>query len=325
MDWTICWNHCSSDLYLGSIIFGYTNTSWKLALDAFFHFNGSNEHIIIQNVRLPRALIAASVGASLAISGCFMQTLTKNPLAAPDFIGLNSGAAFFIVVAIVIFSVTSLSAFTWIAFLGAALAAALVFASSSLGKEGTTPLKLTLAGVAISALFSSLTQGLLVLNEKALEEVLFWLAGSVQGRKLEVLQSVFPYLLFGWIASLMMAGKVNTLMMGEDVAKGLGQRTVMMKSFVMVIIVLLSGGAVAVAGPIGFVGIITPHFARALVGVDHRWRVPYSGLLGAILLLLADIAARYIIMPQEVPVGVMTAFIGAPFFIYIARKRGLSK
>ncbi|EOP61084.1 MULTISPECIES: FecCD family ABC transporter permease [Bacillus cereus group] len=309
----------------GSIIFGYTNTSWKLALDAFFHFNGSNEHIIIQNVRLPRALIAASVGASLAIAGCFMQTLTKNPLAAPDFIGLNSGAAFFIVVAIVVFSITSLSAFTWIAFLGAAVAAALVFASSSLGKEGTTPLKLTLAGVAISALFSSLTQGLLVLNEKALEEVLFWLAGSVQGRKLEVLQSVFPYLLVGWIASLLMAGKVNTLMMGEDVAKGLGQRTVMMKAFVLLIIVLLSGGSVAVAGPIGFVGIITPHFARALVGVDHRWRVPYSGLLGAILLLFADIAARYVIMPQEVPVGVMTAFIGAPFFIYIARKRGLSK
>ena len=175
--------------------------------------------------------------------------------------------------------------------------------------------------MAISALFSSLTQGLLVLNEKALEEVLFWLAGSVQGRKLEILQSVFPYLLIGWIASIMMAGKVNTLMMGEDVAKGLGQRTILMKSFVLLIIVLLSGGSVAVAGPIGFIGIVTPHFARFLVGVDHRWRVPYSGLLGAILLILADIAARYVIMPQEVPVGVMTAFIGAPFFIYIARKR----
>lgn len=308
----------------GSIIFGYTNTSWKLALDAFFHFNGSNEHIIIQNVRLPRALIAASVGASLAIAGCLMQTLTKNPLASPDFIGLNSGAAFFIVVAIVIFSVTSLSAFTWIAFLGAAVAAVLVFASSSLGKEGTTPLKLTLAGVAISALFSSLTQGLLVLNEKALEEVLFWLAGSVQGRKLEILQSVFPYLLIGWIASLMMAGKVNTLMMGEDVAKGLGQRTILMKSFVLLIIVLLSGGSVAVAGPIGFIGIITPHFARFLVGVDHRWRVPYSGLLGAILLILADIAARYVIMPQEVPVGVMTAFIELHSLFILHVREGLA-
>ncbi len=146
--------------------------------------------------------------------------------------------------------------------------------------------------MAISALFSSLTQGLLVLNEKALEEVLFWLAGSVQGRKLEILQSVFPYLLIGWIASIMMAGKVNTLMMGEDVAKGLGQRTILMKSFVLLIIVLLSGGSVAVAGPIGFIGIVTPHFARFLVGVDHRWRVPYSGLLGAILLILADIATK---------------------------------
>ena len=203
-----------------------------------------------------------------------------------------------------------------------AVAAVLVFASSSLGKEGTTPLKLTLAGVAISALFSSLTQGLLVLNEKHLKSIILacWICAR---RKLEILQSVFPYLLIGWIASLMMAGKVNTLMMGEDVAKGLGQRTILMKSFVLLIIVLLSGGSVAVAGPIGFIGIIT-HFARFLVGVDHRWR-PYSGLLGAILLILADIAARYVIMPQEVPVGVMTAFIGAPFFIYIARKRGLSK
>ena len=193
--------------------------------------------------------------------------VNENPLASPDFIGLNSGAAFFIVVAIVIFfRDTSLSVFTWIAFLGAAVAAVLVFASSSLGKEGTTPLKLTLAGVAISALFSSLTQGLLVLNEKALEEVLFWLAGSVQGRKLEILQSVFPYLLVGWVVSIMMAGKVNTLMMGEDVAKGLGQRTILMKSFVLLIIVLLSGGSVAVAGPIGFIGIVTPHFARFLVG-----------------------------------------------------------
>lgn len=136
MDWIICWIIAVITCIWGSIIFGYTNTSWKLALDAFFHFNGSNEHIIIQNVRLPRALIAASVGASLAIAGCLMQTLTKNPLASPDFIGLNSGAAFFIVVAIVIFSVTSLSAFTWIAFLGAAIAAVLVFASSSLGKRG---------------------------------------------------------------------------------------------------------------------------------------------------------------------------------------------
>ncbi|KOS30400.1 iron ABC transporter [Bacillus anthracis] len=310
----------------GSIIFGYTNTSWKLALDAFFHFNGSNEHIIIQNVRLLSALIAASVGSGLAISGCLMQGLTRNPLASPDIIGLNSGGAFFIVVAIVIFSVTSLSAFTWIAFLGAAIAAVLVFASSSLGKEGTTPVKLALAGVAISALFSSLTQGLLVLNEKALEEVLFWLAGSVQGRKLEILQSVFPYLLIGWIASIMMTGKVNTLMMGEDVAIGLGQSTILIKFFgIVLVLVLLSGCSVSVAGSVGFVGLVIPHFARFLVGVDHRWRVPYSGLLGAILLILADIAARYVIMPQEVPVGVMTAFIGAPFFIYIARKRGLSK
>ena len=180
MDWIICWNHCSRYLYLGKYYFRIYKYELETSIGCFFHFNGSNEHIIIQNVRLPRALIAASVGASLAIAGCLMQTLTKNPLASPDFIGLNSGAAFFIVVAIVIFSVTSLSAFTWIAFLGAAVAAVLVFASSSLGK-GTTPLKLTLAGVAISALFSSLTQGLLVLNEKHLKRYYFGLLDLCKG------------------------------------------------------------------------------------------------------------------------------------------------
>ncbi len=303
-----------------SIVYGYTNTTWRMAIDSFLKFDGSNEHIIIQTVRMPRALIAAAVGASLAIAGTLMQALTKNPLASPGIFGINAGAGFFIVVSVSFFSISNLQAFTWIAFLGAAVAAFTVYFIGALGRNGLTPMKLTLAGAAMAALFSSFTQGLLVIDEMALDQVLFWLAGSVQGRKLELLTSVLPYLSIAWVISLLMAKKINLLTMGEDVAKGLGQRTGTVKLFAAIVIILLAGGSVAIAGPIGFIGIVVPHLARFLVGIDHRWVIPYSAILGGILLLLADIGARYIVMPEEVPVGVMTALIGTPFFIYIARK-----
>ncbi|WP_223591980.1 FecCD family ABC transporter permease [Neobacillus bataviensis] len=303
-----------------SIVYGYTDTSWGIAVDAFTHNNGSNEHIIIQTVRLPRALIASAVGASLAIAGVLMQTLTKNPLASPGIFGINAGAGFAVVVAMTLFSVNSLTAFSGLAFLGAAIAAISVYAIGSFGREGLTPMKLTLAGAAISAMFSSFTQGLLVLDEAMLDQVLFWLAGSVSGRKLETLVSVLPYIGIGWLGSLLIAGKMNILAMGEDVAKGLGLNTGFVKIAIGILVILLAGGSVAVAGPIGFVGIVVPHITRSIIGINHRWVIPFAGMLGAILLLAADIAARYILMPSEVPVGVMTAIIGTPFFIYIARR-----
>ncbi len=308
-------------IFIGiSIVYGYTETSWQVAIDAFRNPNDSTEHLVIQTVRLPRALIAAAVGASLAIAGTIMQTLTKNPLASPGIFGINAGAGFMVVLAVTFFGVTSLQVFTWVSFIGAGLAAVGVYTIGAVGREGLTPMKLTLAGAAITALFSSFTQGILVLNEAALDQVLFWLAGSVQGRSLEILSGVFPYILIGWIGTLLLAGKLNVLAMGEDVAKGLGLRTGIIKLFALIIVVLLAGGSVAVAGPIGFIGIVVPHIARKIIGIDHRYLLPYSGLLGAILLLAADVGARYVIMPQEVPVGVMTAVIGVPFFIYIARK-----
>jgi iron complex transport system permease protein len=307
-------------LMAASIVFGYTDTSLRMAIDAFTNNNGSNEHIIIETVRLPRALIASAVGASLAIAGVLMQTLTKNPLASPGIFGINAGAGFAVVVAITIFSVNNMQGFNALAFLGAAIAAISVYVIGSVGREGLTPMKLTLAGAAISAMFSSFTQGLLVLDEALLDQVLFWLAGSVSGRKLETLVSVLPYIGIGWAGALLISGKMNILAMGEDVAKGLGVNTGFLKMAIGVIVILLAGAAVATAGPIGFVGIVIPHLTRSIVGIDHRWVIPFAGVLGAILLLLADIAARYLLMPSEVPVGVMTAIIGTPFFIYIARK-----
>ncbi|WP_404445151.1 iron ABC transporter permease [Sutcliffiella horikoshii] len=306
--------------FVASIIYGYTDTSFSLAIDAFRNFDGSNEHIIVQSVRLPRAIIAAVVGGSLAIAGLWMQALTKNPLASPGIFGINAGASFFVVVAVSFFSVTSLQTYTWLAFSGAALAAFAVYFIGSIGREGLTPMKLTLAGAAFAAMFSSLTQGLLVVNETALDQVLFWLAGSVQGRSLDMVYAVLPYIAVAWFASFFIGKKINLLAMGDDVATSLGIKIGLLKITTAVIIILLAGGSVAIAGPIVFIGIVIPHVARYLVGTDHRWLAPYCGILGGILLLVADIGARYVIMPQEVPVGVMTAVIGTPFFIYIARR-----
>ena len=307
-------------LMAASVVYGLTSITWTTAWESFTRFNGSNEHIIIIENRVPRALIGAAVGASLAVAGALMQAITRNPLASPSILGVNAGASFVIVIAVTFFSVTSLTVFSWLAFLGAAVASIIVYVLGSLGREGLTPMKLTLAGAAIAAMFSSLTQGMLVLNEKALEDVLFWLAGSIEGRSLEMLSSVAPYIGVGLIGALFISIKINTLVMGEDVAKGLGQRTLLVKGGAAVLIVFLAGGSVAVAGPIGFIGIVVPHVARYFTGPDYRWIIPYSALLGAILLLVADIAARYVIMPLEAPVGVLTAVIGTPFFIYIARK-----
>jgi iron complex transport system permease protein len=306
-------------IYL-SIVYGVINTNWRHAIEAYTQFNGTNEHIAIRDVRVPRALVAAVVGANLGVAGALLQALTKNPVADTGILGINSGASLFIVFSLTFFSVNSIVGFTWIAFLGAALSGLAMYGLGSLGRGGMTPIKLTLAGAALSALASSYTHGMLVVNEKVLDEVLFWLSGSVAGRSLDMLISVMPFVLVGWISSLMIAGQVNTLLLGEDVARGLGQRTALVKLGTGITIILLAGSSVGVAGPIGFIGLITPHLARYLVGIDTRWVILYSAFLGSIFLLGADIAARFIAMPRELPIGVVTALVGAPFFITVARK-----
>ncbi|MEH6936479.1 iron ABC transporter permease [Bacillus sp. JJ664] len=311
--------------FFSSILLGYTDTSFTNLIHTFTNFNGSNEQLIIQNVRIPRAIIASVVGASLAIAGLFMQVLTKNPLASPSVLGINAGASMLIVLSITFFNLQSVSATIWLSFIGAALSSLFVFGLSSLGKDGATPLKITLAGVSIAAMFSSITQGLLVTNEVALEQVLFWLAGSVQGRSLDSLVMVLPYIIVAWVISLALGSKINTFMLGEDLSKALGQNTAMLKITLVVLVIVLAGGAVSVAGPIGLVGIIVPQIVRMFVKNDYRWMIPFTGVVGAILLLLADIASRYVLMPEETPVGITTAVIGAPFFIYLARKGGTIK
>ena len=306
-------------LAIASMVLGYTDITGKHVLDALLSYDGSREHIVVIDMRLPRVVIALMVGGSLAVAGTLMQGLTRNPLASPAIFGINSGASLAIVIATAVFGITSLEGYTLFAMIGAALAALVVY---WLGMSGgsLSPLNLTLAGVAISAFLSSLTSGLLVFNESALEEVLFWLSGSVEGRRLDLVMPLVPLQLAGWLGALALSSAMNAQALGEDVAKGLGQRTLWVKLMASLIIVLLAGTSVAMAGPIAFVGLVAPHLARGLVGTNFRWTTPASILLGGGLLLLADILARFIVWPREAPVGVTMALIGAPFFILYARR-----
>lgn len=307
--------------FMSSIAFGQTSMTLGTVLDAFIHYDpASSDHIIIRTTRVDRAVIAAVIGASLAIAGTLMQALTRNPLASPSIFGINAGAIFFIVMAATFFSISSLLQYMWLAFLGAAAAAALVYFLGSLGGEGLSSLKIVLAGAAVSALFTSFTSGMLVISENSLQGVLFWLAGSVSGRTLDMLLPLLPFMAVAGLLAFGLGNSINILTSGDEVAKGLGQRTTLVKLLMAVAVVVLAGGSVAIGGSIGFIGLIVPHIVRGLIGIEHRWVIPYSALLGASTLLLADIGSRFVIMPQEMPIGVMTAFLGAPFFIYLARR-----
>lgn len=305
-----------------SVVFGVADIGWHTIVRSYTHFDGSQDQLIIRTTRMPRALIAAMAGASLAVAGALMQGITRNPLASPSLFGINAGAAFFIVAATAFFNAGSMSAYASLAFAGAAFTALLVYLLGSVGSDGLTPLKVTLAGAAMTAFFSSITLGVLLTGGQTFDQVLYWFVGSVAGRGMGIFASAAPYMGAALIGAWVLARHMNLLGLGEDVATGLGQKTLAIKLAAGVAVVLLAGGSVSIAGPIAFVGIIVPHVTRYLVGIDYRWTIPYCAVLGGILLLGADIGSRFIAFPKEVPVGVMTAILGVPFFVYIARKGG---
>jgi iron complex transport system permease protein len=305
---------------LWSITLGAAEITPETVYDALLNFDETSfQHLIIQTVRLPRVLSGALVGAALAVAGAIMQGLTRNPLADSGILGINSGAAFAVVLAVFLLGNPPLSVYAVFGFIGAGVAAALVYFLGSMGRGGSTPLKLTLAGIILTAFISSFTTAILIGDQETLDKIRFWTAGSLAGRDMPLLTQTAPYILVGLVGALIVSRQITTISLGDDVAKGLGQNTVWVKAIAAVIVVLLAGGAVALAGPIGFVGLLVPHVVRFIVGVDYRWIVPYSALMGAMLVTVADVGARIIIRPQELPVGVMMAFVGAPFFIWLAR------
>lgn len=314
---------CALLLVLGvlwSITLGAAEIDPQVVYAALFNYDSANfNHLIIQTVRLPRVLAGIIVGAALAVAGAIMQGLTRNPLADGGLLGINSGAAFAVVLAVFLLGNPPLSVYAIFGFIGAGLAAALVYALGSLGRGGATPLKLTLAGVILSAFLTAFTTAILIHDQETLDKIRFWTAGSLAGRDMPLLLNAAPYMLAGLVGALILSRQITTISLGEDIAKGLGQSTIRVKAFAAIAIVLLNGGAVALAGPIGFVGLVVPHLVRFIVGVDYRWIIPYSALFGALLVTVADVGARIVIRPQELPVGVVMAIIGAPFFIWLAR------
>ncbi len=281
----------------------------------------STDHLIIRTVRLPRSLVAVLVGSAMAVAGAVMQGLTGNPLASPNILGVSTGAAFAVVLSTFAFGLSSPSEYAWLALAGGAIVAGLVYLFAALGPGGVTPLNLTLAGTVFSTLVATLITGILLLNQQTLERVRFWLAGSLAGSDINLIGQVLPFLLVGFLLALALGREIATLSLGEGVARSLGQNTARVKVLGAVSVVLLVGGSVSIAGPIGFVGLIVPHLVRFIVGVDYRWILPYTMTFGASILLIADICARLIIRPQELPVGLVTPLLGAPFFIYLIRTR----
>lgn len=306
--------------FLGSILLGYIKTSFVDLINTYINYTNSKEHIIIKTSRVPRALTALFVGASLSVSGVLMQTLTKNPMASPGLLGVNSGAAFLMVLVYSYFPMLSPNYTILFSFIGAAIAVVFVYALAGGLRGSIQTFDLTLAGAAVSALFMSFTQVILFKDQKTMEEIIYWITGSVEGRSLDILIKVVPYLLIALIISFILSKKLNIFSLGEEIAKGLGLNTELLKIQIIILVVVLAGASVAVAGPIGLVGLIIPHITRALVGSEFKWSLPYSMVLGSIFLLVSDIGSRFIIYPKEIPVGALTAIIGTPFFIYIARK-----
>lgn len=309
---------------LVSLRFGSLAISTGDAWDALVHYDPTvYEQTVVRSLRLPRTIIALGVGAALAVAGATMQAVTRNPLADPSILGVSSGATFAIVTAVYYLGLTAPWQYVWFGFGGALLASLLVFLVGSVGRDGPSPIKLALAGVVISSLLGAWSSTLLLLDRETLDVVRFWLAGSVAGRSLDVFWQVAPFLVGGTLACLLLAHQLNVFALGEDAARALGMRTARMRLWCSLFVVLITGASVAAAGPIAFVGLATPHMVRAVVGADYRWVLPYAALAGAVLLVVADVAGRLVARPGEVQVGIMTAVIGAPWLIYLARRRAL--
>lgn len=309
---------------LASIAIGSKDIPIRTVLDALFAYNDSDDHAIILALRVPRTLMGLVVGTALGVSGALIQALTRNPLADPGILGVNAGAAFFVVLAVGLFGITAVQGYIWFAFLGAVATTVVVYAVGSAGKAGATPVRLTLAGVAIGAVLGGISAGITLLNPSTFDRMRQWNAGSLVAPGYETLWAVLPFILIGLLIALAMARPLNAVALGDDLASALGANIQQTRTWVVIATTLLAGGATAAAGPIGFVGLMVPHVARWIVGPDQRWILAFTMVLSPVLLLTADIVGRIVMRPGELQVGIVTAFVGAPVLILLARRRRVS-
>ncbi|GAA2399443.1 iron chelate uptake ABC transporter family permease subunit [Actinomadura vinacea] len=289
-------------------------------LDALLRPDGGEESTIVRSLRVPRTVTGLAVGAGLALAGVLMQALTRNPLADPRLMGVTSGASVGVVIAISMFGLTTLPAFVWFGIVGAAASGAFVYVLAARARDGASPVTLALAGAALDASLTGVVVGVLTVDAQTFDTYRFWAVGSLAGRPAEVALWVLPFLAAGTLLAFAVARGLDALALGDDVARGLGRNVGRVRLLAAVAAVVLTGAAVAAAGPIGFVGLAVPHLARGLVGADHRWVLAVSLLLGPALLLAADVLGRLIVPPAEVRAGVVTALLGAPFLILLVRR-----
>lgn len=275
------------------------------------------------SARIPRTVLAALAGAALGLAGAIMQGVTRNPLADPGILGVNMGAALAVVIGVAWFGIATPDAYIWAAILGAGLAAALVYTIGALGPGGATPLKLALAGAACSIALSSLVIAVVLPRNDIAGGIRSWQIGGVGGATFERIWPVLPFLAVGFALAMISARKLNSLALGDEMAAGLGEHVAIARATAALAAILLCGATTAVCGPIGFVGLVVPHLCRLLVGIDHRWLLPFSAIWGACLLTAADILGRIVARPSEIDVGIVVALLGAPFFVWIVRRQGL--
>lgn len=305
-----------------SLYIGARYISVDEIIKSFVNYDSNSiGELLIQTLRWPRLLAAFIVGISFTVSGALMQGVTNNPMASPSILGINAGASFGLAIAMIIVPAASLNVSILFAFLGAALATGVIlFLAKRVGGKAT-PVYLALAGTAIGAVFTAVTQMLVVFFEVA-QDLSYWTAGGISGIRMEQVFLVLPWTMIGLLIAISISKSVTLLSFGEEVAIGLGSNLDRVRAFAGVTVLILSGSAVALAGPIGFVGLITPHIVRKMVGIDYRRVIPFSALVGTVIVVVADVLTRLVNSPYETPLGAITAIIGVPFFIYLANRRG---
>lgn len=309
-----------------SVVLGSRGVGLSTVWDAIAHHDPtSTAQTVIRELRLPRTILGLLAGAALGLAGAILQGVTRNALADPGIMGINSGAAAAVVLSIMISGQSDVATYIWWAFAGAAGATILVYGVASFGREGATPIKLALAGAAVSAGCYSITTGVTMLDSDALDQLRFWQVGSLAGRYWPIVEQTAPFLAVGVVLALFTGRWLNGLALGDDVATALGQRVGLTRAGLFVVVVLLAGGATAACGPIVFIGLVVPHMARAICGPDYRWITAYCVLLSPVVLLTADVLGRVMKLSGEVQVGVVLGLLGAPVFAFLVRRRNLSE
>ena len=310
---------------VASLAIGTENVSLATVWHAVADYSDSGDQWIVHDLRIPRTVLALVVGLALALSGSLIQAVGRNPLADSEVLGINSGAALFVVFAIAFLGKTGIWTYIWFAFAGAVFAMALVYLVGMTGRAAVTPVRVLLAGVAIGAVMDGIGFAIRLRRPRAFDNMRFWDAGALDGRSLDVAAAIAPFIVVGVVLCLFVARSLNVTALGDDLARSMGGNVARTQALSLVAVTLLAGAATAGAGPIGFVGLMVPHAVRRFTGPDWRWIIAYATLLGPALLLAADILGRVVIRPAELPAGIVTAFLGAPVLIWLIRKQGADR